>query len=302
MQYVLPARSVLFLVLLASAAVAQERTSVIRDVVLPDQPGEVANSVYVAGGIASVLRFQQSVDADKTRLLGWEGRFEPLVAQGRSVVLFPLQNLTSEDRLLLLVTLKDGTELPFTVTSRAEKVDHQVNVVPDDDSLPSVRAQLSNALLRERLNAADAERYRQEKNSVDHSLAALLVSGASRQTPFRWKQRQRLDCDGAEVDVSWFAGKGKTAVLLNVRNRDAQKPWRLGEVRLSTVETREGRPFALRTDREEIAPGASGIFAVVADASAFDSKQGVQQLVLELFRPDGVGQFQVVLDPRYVRE
>jgi hypothetical protein len=224
------------------------------------------------------------------------------VAQGRSVVLVPLRELAPEDRFLLLVTLKDGTELPFTVVPQGELVDHQVNVVPGDGSLASVRARLSTALMGERLNKMDAERYRQEKNSVDHSLAALLLSGDTRQTPFRPRQRQQLDCEGLKVDVGWFEGKGKVAVVFHVRNQDSGKPWRLGEARLSTKATREARTFALRMDRDEIAPGTSGAFAVVADAGAFESQQGIQQLVLEILQPDGEPQFQVVLDQRYARE
>lgn len=294
--------SALFLVLLASAALAQERVSVIRDISPPGGPEEVVSPLHVAGGVASVLRFQQAVDPARTKLLGWEGRFEPLLAQGRSVVLVPLQELSPEDRFLLLVTLNDGTELPFTVMAQEGKVDHQVNVVPDDDPLASMRTQLSAALMRERLNKADAERYRQEKNSVDHSLAALLASGAARQTPFRPRHRQQLDCEGLKVDVGWFEGKGKVAVVFHVRNQDSRKPWRLGEARLSTMKTRESRAFALRMDRDEVAPGSSGAFAVVADAGAFESQQGIQHLVLEIFRPDGAPQFQVVLDQRYARE
>ncbi len=199
------------------------------------------------------------------------------------------------------MTLEDGTELPFTVTARAGKVDHQVNLVPDDGALVAVRAQLSNAILEKRLHQEDAERYRQEKNSVDHSLAALLATGAMKQTSFRMRHAQRLDCEGFKVNVEWFEGKGKVAVLFTVRNLDEQKPWKLGEARLSTVMTGETRPFALRMDRDEVAPGASGAFAVVADASAFESKQGIQQLVLEVFQPDGKGQFQAVLDRRLAR-
>jgi hypothetical protein len=77
MRHSRPGRYSLLLVLLSSVAVARERTSVIRDVVLPDAPEDTATVVYVAGGVASVLRFQQPVDAGKTAMLGWEGRFEP---------------------------------------------------------------------------------------------------------------------------------------------------------------------------------------------------------------------------------
>ncbi len=40
---------------------------------------------------------------------------------GKSVLVVPLQNLEPEDRFLLLVTLADGKELPFTVTAIGEK-------------------------------------------------------------------------------------------------------------------------------------------------------------------------------------
>ncbi|XXF76753.1 DUF2381 family protein [Myxococcaceae bacterium GXIMD 01537] len=302
MRALQPLGLLLLLLLLAPAASASERRSLIRSVLLPDSPEDAAVSVYVAGGIATVLRFEKPLDPDKTKLLGWEGRFEPLLVGGKKVVLEPLRDITSDDRILLLVTFKDGTELPFIVTAREDRVDHQVNLVPDDDSLSAVRARLSNALGRERAYRADAQRYHEEKNSVDHSLAALLVTGATPQTPFRQRRRQVLDCEGVKVDVSWLAGKGKVAVVFNVLNQHPDNPWRLGETRLSTVTTRDARSFALRMDRDAIAPGASGTIAVVADRSAFESELGVQQLALELFRSDGTEQLQVFLDPRLARE
>jgi hypothetical protein len=91
--------------------------------------------VFVAGGRVTVLRLPIPCDSSRTQLLGWEGRFEPLIASGRSVVLVPLQNLAPEDRFLLRVTLVDGSELPFTVTSSQDRVDGQVNVFPDPTSL-----------------------------------------------------------------------------------------------------------------------------------------------------------------------
>ena len=53
-------------------------------------------------------------------MLAWEGRFEPVACAGKRVLLEPLRDLEPEDRLMLLVTLADGTELPFTVTSQQE--------------------------------------------------------------------------------------------------------------------------------------------------------------------------------------
>ena len=63
-------------------------------------------------------------------MLGWEGRFEPVECVGKKVLLEPLHDLEPEDRFVLLVTLADGTELPFTVTGSATRRDMQVDLYP----------------------------------------------------------------------------------------------------------------------------------------------------------------------------
>jgi hypothetical protein len=115
-------RSILLLALAAPRALADEHVPVERNIYLSDHPRSETPSVYVAGRIATVLRFEQPCDPASTKLLGWEGRFEPLLVGSRSVVLVPLQDLAPEERLPLLVTLEDGTELPFLVATRKETV------------------------------------------------------------------------------------------------------------------------------------------------------------------------------------
>jgi hypothetical protein len=57
--------------------------------------------------VTSVLRFEQDVNPAKTKLLGWEGRFEPLLVGSKKVVLEPLHDLGNDERVPLLVTLND---------------------------------------------------------------------------------------------------------------------------------------------------------------------------------------------------
>src|SRR5688572_649792 len=123
--------SVLLVALVAPLVGATEREPQIRNVILPSGPDQAARPVYVAGSVATVLRFEKSVDPARTKMVGWEGRFEPLLAGGKSVVLVPLHDLTHEDRFPLVVTLKDGTEVPLTVTAEEGRVDHQVNLYWD---------------------------------------------------------------------------------------------------------------------------------------------------------------------------
>lgn len=290
---------------MASAAVAEDREPRVRNLYLSEDPRDVTPRIHVGDRIATVLRFEQDVDPERTKLLGWEGWFEPVLAGGRSVVVVPRQKIPPEDSFLLLVALADRTELPFIVTARErERVDQQVNVFPDRESSDAVRSRLSDAHLRERVLREENERYRKEETSVDHALAQLLANGDLKFTPFTPDRKWVLECEGAEVSVQVLTSKivPKAAVLFTVTNESLSEPWKLREARLSTVATLEARPFALRMERPEIAPGASGRIAVVADLSAFESQKGPEQLVLELFRSDGMQQVQVVLAHQISRQ
>ncbi len=300
MRNLLLFRSALLLVLVSSVAVAKGREPVERSIVLSDHPRLEAPNVYVAGGIATVLRFEQDCDPARTKMLGWEGRFEPLLCGGRSVVVVPLQDLKPEDRLLLLVTLVDGTELPFTLATRKQTVsdregDQQVNVFRDREAPHAVLASLYDALGRERVLREEVERLRGE-DSVDHALASLLLKGAVRMTPFRPRRSWSFKGDGVNMDVQTFLSKDKSAVVFRIMNQDSDESWKLQEARLLNPRTGQTRSFALRMEQDAIAPGSSGGIAVIADRSAFTAEDETDQLVLQLFRSDGLQQAYVVLE------
>lgn len=307
MRNLLSHRPTLFLTLLASVAMAKDREPVERTLILSKHPRDEAPSVYVGGRVVTALRFEQPCDAARTKMLGWEGLFEPLVVGGKTVVLYPLRDLTPEDRFPLLVTLADGTELRFTVTAHRQtyaerEVDQQVNVFADRDGYDAVLSSLYASLKRERVLSEENERYRKEENSVDHALAALLSNGAVKQTPFVQDHKWYLKDGDVEMLVQVFRGDKKAAVTFHVTNKSPETPWRPREARLVAVKSGEPRPFALRMGRVEISPGASGTVAVVADGSAFASEKGLVDLNLELVRYDGLAQAVVLLDHRLIRE
>jgi len=121
MRNFLPGRSGLLLVLLASVAMAREPSDpvLIRTLKVSDHPAYSTHAIYVAGLVATVLRFEKDVDAANTRLLGWEGKFQPLVVGSNKVVLEPLRDLDREESLSLLVTLVDKTELAFLIKPKS---------------------------------------------------------------------------------------------------------------------------------------------------------------------------------------
>jgi uncharacterized protein (TIGR02268 family) len=305
----LPCRSVLFAVLVSSVALASDPREkiVIRDDMLSDHPGISTSSVYVSGQIATVLRFEKDVDPAKTTLLGWKGRFEPLVVGGKTVVIVPIRDLNRAEAFPLLVTLVDGTEIPFSVKPQSlEKwgwTDHQVNVFKNPDSYNAVLASLNGSLKRERKLSEENERFKKEENSVDHAYATLLVNGQEKKTPFRSEQVAVLKDSDMDIVVETFSGPGKAAVVIHLKNTYSDDPWRFRDARLiADISSYISLPFALRMDRAEIVPGQSGTMAVVMDQSAFESKEGLRNLALEIFRQDGLRQVLVNVDHRLVRK
>jgi hypothetical protein len=219
---------------------------------------------------------------------------------GKSVVLVPLQDLAAEDRLMLLVTLADGTEIPFTVASSSTQVDSQVNVYPDPEAPEAVREALEEQRQEARSLRVENRRYREEETSVDHALAALLANNELRMTPFKEDHKWLLREEGIEVEISVLVPKGKVAtskaaVVFKITNKDPAKPWKLQDARLTTWTTRESRPLALRLNPSVIPPGQMGRIAVVTDLSSVDVDKDGSRLVLELFRDGGLRQAYVEL-------
>jgi uncharacterized protein (TIGR02268 family) len=306
----LPCRSVLLAVLMSSVALARDPDEkiVIRNDMISDHPGISTSSVYVSGGIATVLRFENDVDPTKTKFLGWEGRFEPLVVGGKTVVIVPIRDLNRAEAFPLLITLADGTEIPFSVKPKSlEKwgwTDHQVNVFKNPDSYNAVLSSLNDSLKRERKLSEENERLKKEENSVDHALATLLLNGAVKKTPFTRTKFYRFDNEDMDIKVAVFAGPGKAAVVVYLTNTYYGGDWKFDGAYLTRDYTHfTARPFAIRMDRATLVPGQSGQIAVVVDEGAFKTKGGdMTDLALQIFRGDGLLQVAVTLEASLIRK
>jgi uncharacterized protein (TIGR02268 family) len=305
----LPCRSVLLAVLVSSVALAggADGKIVLRTLTVAQHPGNSTDNIYVSGQVATVLRFEKDVDPAKTKLLGWEGRFEAPLVGSKKVVIEPIRDLGRDEGVPLVVTLVDGTVFPFLVRPpRRESggwTDHQVNVFVDRESYDAMRSSLSDSLKRERELSEENERLKQEETSVDHALATLLAKGQEKKTPFRRDEKAVLKDSDMEITVESFAGPGKAAVVIHLTNIYSDEPWRFRDARLiADISSYTSLPFALRMDSAEIAPGQSGTIAVVVDQSAFESKEGLRDLALEIFRQDGLRQVVVNVHHTLVRK
>ncbi|WP_257460370.1 DUF2381 family protein [Archangium lipolyticum] len=309
MRTPLPIGSVLSLLFLASVAMARapDARLEVRTLLLSDHPTRATHSIYVSGQVTTVLRFEQDCDPARTKLLGWEGRFEPPLVGGRKVVLEPIRDLGKDERIPLLVTLVDGTEIPFLVSPPLNEewgwTDQQVNVFKDSKSYDAVLSTLYATLKREERLKEENERLKKEEKSVDHAWATLLVHGEQAKTPFRKERKMVLKNEDMDITIEAYSGPGKTAAVIHLTNTYNERPWKFRDARLTSTRTSDtARPFALRMDRTLLVQGQSGTIAVVADKSAFESKAGLVDLFLEIYREDGLQQVTVMLDHTLIRK
>lgn len=284
---------------------------VIRTEKISDHPADPTSSVYVSGQVATVLRFEKDVDPAKTQLLGWEGRFEPLLVGSKKVVIEPLRDLNRDEAVPLLVTFMDGTELPFTVKPPSFEewgwTDHQVNVFMDHSSYNAVLSELYDTLKKERALKEENQQLKTEKNSVDHAYATLLANGEVKKTPFLRKKFWRSKNEDMDIAVELFSDPGKAAVIVHLKNTyydDSGEPWRFDGAYVTRDYTSfTSRPFAIRLERSTLHPGQSGKIAVVVDKSAFETKDGnLSDLALQIFRGDGLLQVAVALEASLIRQ
>jgi hypothetical protein len=162
---------------------------------------------------------------------------------------------------------------------------------------PSTHVRRENAALRE-----EVERFQKEETSEDHALATLLAAGAVAQTPFRVEDRFSGEDADAKTVALLFRGRGKAAVVFQIKNLDAEQSWSVQAVRLVVLSSGHERAVAVRSTATSIAPGASGVVAIVVDKSAFVEEGTLTNLFLEIYRHDGLRQAWIELDHRLAGE
>ncbi len=275
-----------------------------RSVLLSEHPGDATHRVYVKGQVVTTLRFEKPVEPNKTKMIGWEGRLEPLAVVRNKVILEPLHDLDEDEGIPLAVTLVDGTEVSFLLRPPGRQgwpwADQQVDVFEDRESYAAMHAALREALKKNKALTEENERYRKEETSEDHALATLLASGAVAQTPFKVVDRFSGEDDDTRIDAQVLQGKGKVAVVFKIKNVNLEQPWSMKSARLVTLDKGHERAIAVRTTVREITPGGSGVVALVVDGGAFVDDGVLTSLLLEVYRHDGMRQAFVQLDPALV--
>jgi hypothetical protein len=264
-----------------------------------EDPGSRPPDVLVTPGEATVLRFARPFDfawIKRQAALGW---LEIGTVSEKGIYLKPLRSIWLDGRLPFSVKFLDGTEIFFILKTvvGGERPDKEVWFFASQDSPEALWWQMADYRRKWRLSEAQRLALLQEALSTDHALAGLLVGGAINQTLFVPNENRTIEVDGVAANIRLLRGKEKAAVLVQLTNKGIYNQ-KLFHVRLSMAKTGEARPFALRFNREEIAPASTGTMAIVVDRGAFMSANRPVALELKLYHRDGTKHTSITLDPR----
>lgn len=276
-----------------------QRTGIFYDPVKSDEP---VQAVHVAAEVATTLVLPADVDSLSTRLVGGDGRFEPLMIAGRTIVIIPLRALAEGESFSLIVGLKTGLRIPLTLRrpNHHDPTDGQVDIYLNQDEAPAIRRALELARSRLTTLTAENERHVQQEGSVDHALAALLAQDRVDLTPFKMAGAKLLQDSDVDLKIVTFIPKkgtdpGKGAVVFRVTNKDSRASWELDEVRLISSLTGDMKPIAVRSSSSSIGPGQTMAIAAVMDMKTFGSPDRSDRLVLELWRAGPARQVSIEL-------
>lgn len=237
--------------------------------------------VRVAARTATRIRFDTSLDAERTRLEDGQGRFEPLVVGNGFLVVTPREELPGGEHVTLRVVLSDGTEVPFTLAASTSEVDVQVRVSRYEPVPARVREAptVVSAVWRERVGGSrggsvewpERQRSRRGEGRAGRLADSMLVL-AARSGPLpqagAWRQGS-----GLEVERRLFHAGDLSGFVVRVRNPDPLRPWEPGEVRVRHADGGgEVEVLALRMGPGLLPPGGWGWLVVVTPALPQDGQ------------------------------
>ncbi|MGZ3461573.1 MAG: DUF2381 family protein [Archangium sp.] len=246
-----------------------------------------AEEVRVAARTATRIRFDTSLDAERTRLEDGRGRFEPLLVGHGFLVITPREELSQGEQVTLHVALSDGTELPFALAASPTEVDVQVRVTRHGAALTPPREAgevmaLVSTLWRERVRGARGASVEWPERRPAHRgegragrLAEALLVLAARSAPLpeavapvAWQPGA-----GLAVERRPFHAGGLSGFVVRVRNPDPLRTWEPGDIRVRHAGGgEEVEVLAVRMGPLSLAPGGWGWLVVVTPALPGDGQ------------------------------
>jgi uncharacterized protein (TIGR02268 family) len=223
-------------------------------------PADRPHEIRVARGIATLLRFKSQLNRNAVEVDG-RGTRITVDAGDSSIILEPLIDLGSTERLVLRVPFADGkapAQAAFVLVSSPSEVDTRIDVVRHEQTVESCQAELAEA--QARCSELSPARFARAGWLTRQGVTARRIIKCNGAT-----QMDGLVCDAGT------AYRAETWALLDVkiRNESNDQPWTPSEVILKDMKS--GVQVAVRAvemDAAQIGPGEAGYIFVEVDPAS----------------------------------
>lgn len=269
----LPFTLVLALALLLGT-VARAQSSPIREqrqrsVTVNGNPADPPQEIHVAKNFATVLLFKAWINRDAVKVDGRDTRIK-VDAADSAIILEPLIDLGSAERLVLSVPFADGQLAVFILVSHASEVDARIDVIRRQP--PEAACQTEVMELKAQCRAM---------GPLGFARAGYLDRSGIKTTDFDEYQ----DKVGGFESAPGVSQLGKRWLLIDVTivNQSGQ-PWVPQEATLTSKAGKQVTVRAMTADPGEIAPGDRA--RILMEAEVPPASAG-REFVLELSGKDG---------------
>jgi uncharacterized protein (TIGR02268 family) len=259
--------------LVTSAAAAQPqpptRQRQDRRASLPATPAEPIPELYVAAGNLTTGAFNGPLDRDS--LMVDRTRFKWVDVGDRILALQPFADLGTGERLIVKIGFKDRalpTQAVLAVVTDSAVMDGNVEI--------DRRANTPEALLAA-LAQKEAELEELKARYVGSGPAGLALSG--------WLDQYTVPVELTEADTSQetndlavsqsigYPGRFSTLIAIRLRNLPNEKPWAVGQARITGSNGAPVKVLSVQMKPAELAPGEEGLVVVETKTSPWEDRK-----------------------------
>ncbi|MDC0711942.1 DUF2381 family protein [Stigmatella sp. ncwal1] len=231
-----------------------------RRVSLPTQPGEPPPEVHVAPGYITVLMFNSPLERDSLEVD--RTRFKWVDLGERTLNLEPAAELGASERLVVKVRFKDRalpSQAVLGLVAHPTEVDGRVEV----DRRANTPEALLNALTLKTAEVEDLKARCEENGPVGLALSGWLTRDTSPIVII--EQEPSAETRGLQFRRGvGFQGGRSTLVTFHLLNRPDQRPWTLGQARLTEAGGGAATVLSAQMRPPSLAPGEKGLVVLEA--------------------------------------
>jgi uncharacterized protein (TIGR02268 family) len=258
-----------------SAAQPSTRERQERQIVIPSSPDEPVPEVRVAADTLTLFRFDAPIDRASVDVEGRTTRFRVVDVGDRTLILEPAVEPGSGEKLGVRVRYRDGATpayATFSLVAHSTLVDKEVEVVRRPRTLEVLEAALAEK--EAALSALQAA----------SGPAGLVFSG---RLDLRGVQARRIEVpSGTQEGLKVVTGEAYRAgswalAVVRVLNLAGQKPWELGQTRLTQPDGTPVKVRSVRMDKPRLVPGEEGLVALETEAPFWKATEALRLELLD---------------------